>query len=112
MQFRWLTKGSLVIIIKANDNYYQLENLKCCKISREDERMTLHSARIGITYTVNSLELDIVTMRRLEALGLTRGTRIKILNRNRGGSVILMVRGSRLAIGRKIAESIQMREAS
>ncbi|MDF2538367.1 MAG: FeoA family protein [Herbinix sp.] len=74
--------------------------------------MTLHNARIGITYTVNSLDLDIVTMRRLEALGLTKGTHIKVLNRNRGGSIILMVRGSRLALGRKIAESILMREAS
>lgn len=74
--------------------------------------MTLQNARIGSIYTVNSLELDIATMRRLEALGLTRGTKIKILNRNRGGSVILMVRGSRLALGKKIAEAICMREAS
>ncbi|MDF2612016.1 MAG: FeoA family protein [Lachnospiraceae bacterium] len=74
--------------------------------------MTLQNAKIGSVYTVNSLELDTATMRRLEALGLTKGTQIKILNRNRGGSVILMVRGSRLALGKKIADSIQMREAS
>jgi ferrous iron transport protein A len=74
--------------------------------------MTLQNAKIGFHYTVKSMELDTVTMRRLEALGLTRGTSIKILNRNRGGSVILMVRGSRLALGRKIAESILMREVS
>jgi len=74
--------------------------------------MTLQNARIGSMYTVNSLELDIVTMRRLEALGLTKGTQIKILNRNRSGSVILMVRGSRLALGKDISKSIQMREAS
>lgn len=71
--------------------------------------MTLRNARIGGTYTVDSLDLDMVTMRRLGALGLTKGTNIKLLNRNHGGSVILMVRGSRLAVGRKIAESIQMR---
>ena len=74
--------------------------------------MTLQNARIGSMYTVKSLELDIVTMRRLEALGLTKGTQIKILNRNRSGSVILMVRGSRLALGKDISKSIQMREAS
>ncbi|MBH1940350.1 ferrous iron transport protein A [Mobilitalea sibirica] len=73
--------------------------------------MTLLNATIGYTYMVNSLELDKVTVRRLEALGLTRGTKIKLLNRNRGGSVIFMVRGSRLAVGKKIADSIQMREA-
>lgn len=74
--------------------------------------MTLINGKIGEVYTVNSLNLDKATMRRLEALGLTRGTDIKILNRNREGSVILMVRGSRLALGRKITETIQMKEVS
>lgn len=74
--------------------------------------MTLREAEIGATYTVSSLNLDLMTRRRLEALGLTRGTNISILNRSRGGAVILMVRGSRLAIGGKIAETIHMKEAS
>ena len=74
--------------------------------------MTLQKAEIGVLYTVKSLNLDMATMRRLEALGLTKGTNIRILNRNRGGSVIVMVRGSRLALGRKIAETIHMKEAS
>jgi ferrous iron transport protein A len=74
--------------------------------------MTLQNAKIGVIYKVNSLNLDMVTMRRLEALGLTRGTKVKVLNRNRSGSIILMVRGSRLALGGKIAETIQMEEAS
>ncbi len=73
--------------------------------------MTLLDARIGGLYTVNSMELELVMKRRLEALGLTRGTNIRLLNRNRGGSVVFMVRGSRLAVGKKIAEAIQMREA-
>ena len=74
--------------------------------------MTLQNVKIGGFYTVSALNLDRPTMRRLEALGLTQGTGVKILNRNREGSVILMVRGSRLAIGSKIAETIQMREES
>jgi ferrous iron transport protein A len=74
--------------------------------------MTLLDAKIGANYTVSSLNLDMVTRRRLEALGLTRGTDISILNRSRSGAVILMVRGSRLAIGSKIAETIHMKEAS
>lgn len=73
--------------------------------------MTLENAKIGASYTVSSIELDTVTMRRLGALGLTKGTGIKLLNRNHGGSVIIMVRGSRLAVGKKIAESILMEEA-
>lgn len=74
--------------------------------------MTLNNAKIGGTYTVNSLDLDVATRRRLEALGLTKGTNISVLNKNRGGAVILKVRGSRLALGRKIAETIHMKEAS
>lgn len=74
--------------------------------------MTLRNAVIGMTYTVNTLDIDTITMRRLEALGVTRGTRIKVLNRNRSGSVIIMVRGSRLALGGELAEMIQMKEAS
>ena len=74
--------------------------------------MTLNNARIGATYTVNSLKLDVATLRRLEALGLTQGTDICVLNRNREGAVILMVRGSRLALGAKITETIHAEEAS
>lgn len=74
--------------------------------------MTLKNAKVGSIYTVASLELDMITRRRLEALGLTKGTNIKILNRNHEGAVILMVRGSRLALGSKIAETIHMKEAS
>ncbi|HWT76012.1 MAG TPA: FeoA family protein [Mobilitalea sp.] len=74
--------------------------------------MTLQNAKIGAVYTVKSLDLDRATTRRLEALGLTKGTDIKILNRSRGGSLILMVRGSRLAVGGKIAETIHTEEVS
>ncbi|MGF7143715.1 ferrous iron transport protein A [Anaerotaenia torta] len=74
--------------------------------------MTLLDAEIGSTYKVSSLNLDIATRRRLEALGLTRGTSINVLNRSRSGAVIIMVRGTRLAVGEKIAETIHTKEAS
>lgn len=71
--------------------------------------MTLTGADIGNTYIVGTINLDMVTMRRLGALGITKGTQVKILNRNSGGAVIFMVRGSRLAVGKKIAEAIEIR---
>lgn len=74
--------------------------------------MTLHDAEIGTVQIVCSLNLDRAITIRLEALGLTKGTAIKVLNRNRGGAVIIMVRGSRLALGKKIAERIDTKEAS
>lgn len=74
--------------------------------------MTLDTAIVGKMYTVKALNLDDATKRRLEALGLTVGTHINVLNRNYGGAVILIVRGSRLAVGEKIAETIHLKEAS
>ena len=74
--------------------------------------MILTGAEIGNTYIVESMDLELATMRRLGALGITKGTHVRILNRNSGGAVIFMVRGSRLAIGRKIAEAIEIRRLS
>ena len=73
--------------------------------------MTLNDAKTGAACTVAALNLDLATKRRLEALGLTVGTDIHVLNRNRGGAVIVKVRGSRLALGKKIAETIHTKEA-
>jgi Fe2+ transport system protein FeoA len=42
---------------------------------------------------------------------MTRGTGVRLLNRNREGTVIIMVRGSRLALGKGITGSILVREA-
>lgn len=73
--------------------------------------MTLKDARIGGSYIIGSMELDAVTLQRLGAMGMTRGTRVRLLNRNREGTVIIMVRGSRLALGKGITGSILVREA-
>ncbi|HHT96853.1 MAG TPA: ferrous iron transport protein A [Clostridiales bacterium] len=70
--------------------------------------MTLDTANKGMIYRVEIVDIDIAIKRRLEALGLTNGTKVKVLNRNSSGSVIFMVRGSRLAIGKHIAESIKI----
>lgn len=74
--------------------------------------MTLTGAEIGNTYVVESMDLDQATKRRLGALGITRGTPVRMLNRNSKGAVIFMVRGSRLAVGKKIAEAIEIRRLS
>lgn len=72
--------------------------------------MLLKDAKIGSSYVVGSFDLDQAVMKRLNALGMTRGTRIKLLNRNNGGSVIILVRGSRLALGRLISQAIILKE--
>lgn len=101
-----LTIKSLNTIMgKANDNYYHLSY-----VNRKEYIMTLSEAKVGKVYIVKSFDFDIKTVRRLEALGMTRGTKINVINRNRGGAVIFMVRGTRLALGKQIAESIEVVE--
>ena len=50
--------------------------------------------------------------RRLEALGVNEQTKIVMMNKKGSGTVIIKVRGTRLALGRRIAEGIEIKEAS
>lgn len=74
--------------------------------------MTLKNSEIGRYYQVTGLQMEGNLLRRLQALGLTIGTKIKVLNRKKSGSIIFSVRGTRLAIGSRIAEGIEADEAS
>ncbi|HIS48652.1 MAG TPA: ferrous iron transport protein A [Candidatus Scybalocola faecigallinarum] len=68
--------------------------------------MTLADGKVGCTYRVTKIHLEENTERRLEALGLTEGTNVELLNRKRSGTSIFNVRGTRLAVGRQIAQGI------
>lgn len=63
---------------------------------------------VGESYVVADIELEPEIVRRLEILGMTEGAAIEILNKKGGGSVILKVRGTRLAVGKKIAAGIRV----
>lgn len=63
---------------------------------------------IGRTYIVQKIHLELAVERRLEILGMTEGAKISILNKKEGGAVIVKIRGTRFAIGKKIAEGIQI----
>lgn len=72
--------------------------------------MKLNACEKGSTYYVKRVLVAEAMGRRLEALGVNEKTRISILNKKGSGSVIIKVRGTRLAIGRKIAERIEVGE--
>lgn len=72
--------------------------------------MSLLETTMGLAYIVENLELEGMICRRLQALGLTKGTRIKVLNHKKNGTLIFKVRGTRLAVGRKIASQIMVLE--
>ena len=74
--------------------------------------MKLHEGEIGKTYIVYSVMVDDTITRRLEALGVNEMTPVTLMNKKGSGSVIIKVRGTRLALGRRISEGIEIREAA
>ena len=73
--------------------------------------MTLKEGQNNKTYRVLSIDIDLKLERRLEALGLTEGTEITILNNDKKGSITAKFRGTRFALGRRIADNIEVKEA-
>ena len=73
--------------------------------------MKLREGEIGHTYLVQKVEVDDTITRRLEALGVNEGTPVDVLNRKGAGSVIIKVRGTRLALGKRLSSGITVEEA-
>lgn len=72
--------------------------------------MTLREGIIGNRYQVKEIQLEDKVKHRLQMLGMTKGTGVRVLNNKKSGSVIMKVRGTRFAIGRRIAEGILVEE--
>ena len=70
----------------------------------------LNECEIGGRYVVAGVQVEEGITRRLEALGVNEGTPVNILNKKGSGSVIIKVRGTRLALGRRLSEGITVRE--
>ncbi len=73
--------------------------------------MRLNEGVIGETYRVINVNVDQQITRRLEALGVNEQTAITILNKKGSGSLIIKVRGTRLALGKRISDGIMVKEA-
>ena len=61
--------------------------------------MTLKQGKNNKTYQVLSINIELLLERRLEALGLTEGAKITILNNNKKGALTARFRGTRFALG-------------
>ncbi|HJA13067.1 MAG TPA: FeoA domain-containing protein [Candidatus Mediterraneibacter merdipullorum] len=72
--------------------------------------MTLKEGKNNHTYVVGKIEIELNLERRLEALGLTEGSRITVLNNDKKGAMTVKFRGTRFALGRRIADNISVRE--
>lgn len=73
--------------------------------------MTLKQGKNYTAYQVISIDTPLGLERRLQALGLTDGTRITVLNNDKKGALTVRFRGTRFALGRRIAEHIEVKEA-
>ena len=61
-------------------------------------------------YSVKSINLPASISKRLEALGMVAGTKLSIRNK-RKTAVIIIIRGTRFALGKAIAQNIEVEEA-
>lgn len=65
----------------------------------------------GTPYEIADLFAEEALRGRLKALGIYPYTRVEIVTKKRSGALIILLRGTRLAMGRKIADGIEIREA-
>ena len=79
-------------------------------IMKDGHRMKLYEGKIGPTYLVESVHVEDAINRRLEALGVNENTPLLVMNKKNSGTMIIKVRGTRLALGRRITGGIEVKE--
>ncbi len=70
--------------------------------------MLLSDATKGQVCSVLNLNLPDMLQHRLEALGITQGCSLQILNRKGHGILIIKLRGTRYALGYNITSKIEV----
>lgn len=73
--------------------------------------MQLCEAQKEHDYTVKAIHLPFETERRLQALGMTDNTPIRVVNRKGKGILVVRLRGTRFAFGYNITKNIEVEEA-
>lgn len=73
--------------------------------------MLLKDAQVGDTCIVEDVHLPFRMERRLEALGMTLGTAVSVINRKGKGILIIKLRGTRFALGLNITKNIEVKKA-
>ena len=70
--------------------------------------MCLADGKVKDSYIVEDIHLEEAAKRRLEVLGMVKGTAVQILTRKHGAAMVIKVRGTRFAIGKAFAEGINV----
>lgn len=92
------------IRIKGYDLALRRSEAENIQVELTNLLMTRVSA--GVTVKLVSLSAGWGLQRRLADMGLTPGVAIKIISSGRPGQVVIEVRGSRIALGRGMAQKI------
>ena len=72
--------------------------------------MPLAMAQPGEIVTVTGIRAGWGLQRRLADMGLTSGVQIRVINRQISGPVLIDLRGSRVGLGRGVAQKILVKE--
>lgn len=70
------------------------------------DNMTLTDGKIGKKYIVERVELPLSLEKRMEALGMTKGSEITLLHRKRNGTSVILLRGTKFAVGTDVTANI------
>lgn len=70
--------------------------------------MALSQVLTGKRVTLNKIEYGRHLRKKLQDMGLTPGVEFSIVSKTNRGPIIIEVRGARLALGRGIAEKIDV----
>ncbi len=73
--------------------------------------MTLAEGNIDEKYVVEQVNLPITLEKRMESLGMTIGSKVTLLQQKRNKTSVILIRGTKFAIGRDVASNIYVREA-
>lgn len=68
--------------------------------------MTLSQTQIGESVCIDKMNLNQDQVRRLRSLGMMEGTKVKVLQKKRSGTLVVDVRGTRFAIGYQMGDEI------
>jgi len=72
--------------------------------------MTLKQGENHQEYRIQDIHLELNVERRLQALGLTEGTIVRVIDNDRRGAMTITFRNTRFAIGSKISTNIEVSE--
>lgn len=74
--------------------------------------MTLADGKINSDYIVEKVSLPIKIEKRMEALGMTVGSKVTLVHQKRNKTSVILIRGTKFAIGRDVASSIYVKEVA